>query len=96
VPPEIRARFPNLVPDVPRSFPRLVQGRVPMLRIGWGVIRPRSLNPEAPPTPIVQPPVQLQPQSQPQPQTQPQQQSPQQQQQQPRQQQPRRPPPIQR
>jgi hypothetical protein len=42
-PPEIKARFPDLVPEVPRTFPRPVQGRLPPLRVGWGVIRPGSV-----------------------------------------------------
>jgi hypothetical protein len=42
-PPEIKARFPDLVPEVPRTFDRPVQGRLPVLRIGWGVIRPGSV-----------------------------------------------------
>jgi 4-amino-4-deoxy-L-arabinose transferase-like glycosyltransferase len=41
-PPEIKERFPDLVPEVPRAFERSVQGRLPLLRIGWGVIRPQS------------------------------------------------------
>jgi len=36
----IKARFPDLVPEVPRSFERPVQGRLPLMRIGWGMIRP--------------------------------------------------------
>jgi hypothetical protein len=39
-PADIRARFPDLVPEVPRAFERLVQGRLPLLRVGWGMIRP--------------------------------------------------------
>jgi len=39
-PPEIRAYFPDLVPEVPRAFDRSVQGRLPPLRVGWGMIRP--------------------------------------------------------
>ena len=71
-PPEIKARFPDLIPDVPRVFERNVQGFVPPVRIGWGVIRPRGLASETPPAPP--PPVQpvvppsppvVQPQSQP-------------------------------
>jgi hypothetical protein len=50
-PPSIRARFPDLVPDVPRTFSRLVQGRLPPVRIGWGVIRPRAAALEIPPAP---------------------------------------------
>jgi hypothetical protein len=41
-PPGIREHFPELVPEVPRAFERSVQGRLPLLRIGWGVIRPQS------------------------------------------------------
>jgi 4-amino-4-deoxy-L-arabinose transferase-like glycosyltransferase len=41
-PPAITARFPDLVPEVPRSFERPMQGRLPLLRIGWAVIRPAS------------------------------------------------------
>jgi len=39
-PAAITARFPDLVPEVPRSFERAVQGRLPLLRIGWALIRP--------------------------------------------------------
>ncbi len=42
VPPGIKAHFPDLVAEVPHSFQRTVQGRLPPLRIGWGVIRPAS------------------------------------------------------
>jgi hypothetical protein len=42
VPPAIAARFPGLVADVPHAFEREVQGRLPLLRIGWGVIRPQG------------------------------------------------------
>lgn len=42
-PPEIKQRFPDLVPEVPRAFERPVRGRLPILRIGWGVIRPGSV-----------------------------------------------------
>ncbi len=41
-PPAIAARFPGLVADVPRAFEREIQGRLPLLRIGWGVIRPQT------------------------------------------------------
>jgi hypothetical protein len=40
-PPALKERFPDLVPEVPRSFDRSVQGRLPLLRIGWAMIRPR-------------------------------------------------------
>ncbi len=39
-PADIKARFPGLVAEVPRAFERRVQGRLPLLRIDWGVIRP--------------------------------------------------------
>jgi hypothetical protein len=42
-PPDIKAYFPDLVPEVPRTFDRPVQGRMPPLRIGWAVIRPGSV-----------------------------------------------------
>jgi hypothetical protein len=42
-PPEIRAYFPDLVPEVPRAFDRPVRGRLPLLWVGWGVIRPGSV-----------------------------------------------------
>ena len=42
-PPDIAAYFPDLIPEVPRTFDRPVQGRMPLLRIGWGVIRPGSV-----------------------------------------------------
>jgi hypothetical protein len=41
-PADIRSRFPDLVPEVPRAFERLVQGRLPLERIGWGMIRPAA------------------------------------------------------
>jgi hypothetical protein len=41
-PPEIKEKFPDLVPEVPRAFERPVQGRLPLPRIGWAVIRPQA------------------------------------------------------
>jgi len=41
-PAEIKERFPDLVPEVPRAFERSVQGQLPLMRIGWGVIRPQG------------------------------------------------------
>jgi hypothetical protein len=54
-PPSIKASFPDLAADVPRPFDRPVQGRLPLLRIGWGVIRPQTDTP-APSPPPPQPP----------------------------------------
>jgi 4-amino-4-deoxy-L-arabinose transferase-like glycosyltransferase len=48
-PAEVKARFPDLVAEVPRAFERSIQGRLPLLRIGWGVIRPQSGAPTSPP-----------------------------------------------
>jgi hypothetical protein len=43
-PPDIEARFPDLVPEVPHAFARPVRGRLPPLIIGWGVIRPADAS----------------------------------------------------
>lgn len=42
-PPGIKARFPDLIAEVPHTFERPVQGRMPALRVGWGMIRPGSI-----------------------------------------------------
>lgn len=39
-PPAIKAQFPEMVTEVPRSFARTVQGFLPLIRLGWSVIRP--------------------------------------------------------
>jgi 4-amino-4-deoxy-L-arabinose transferase-like glycosyltransferase len=41
-PPELAQRFPGLVPEVPRSFEWLINGRQPLLRIGWAIVRPKG------------------------------------------------------
>jgi 4-amino-4-deoxy-L-arabinose transferase-like glycosyltransferase len=41
-PAAIRERFPDLVPEVPRAFERAYQGRRPLFRVGWAVMRPRE------------------------------------------------------
>jgi 4-amino-4-deoxy-L-arabinose transferase-like glycosyltransferase len=41
-PPDIARRFPGLVPEVPRSFEWLINGRQPLLRIGWAIVRPKE------------------------------------------------------
>jgi dolichyl-phosphate-mannose-protein mannosyltransferase len=48
-PADIAIRFPGLVADVPRAFERAIQGRLPLLRIGWGVIRPQADAGKGPP-----------------------------------------------
>jgi len=41
-PPDIAKLFPGLAPEVPQTFDRLVNGRQPLLRIGWGIVRPKT------------------------------------------------------
>ena len=41
-PPALKALFPEMVPEVPRSFARPMQGLLPLIRLGWAVIRPQS------------------------------------------------------
>jgi Dolichyl-phosphate-mannose-protein mannosyltransferase len=41
-PADIATRFKGLVAEVPRAFERAIQGRLALLRIGWGVIRPQG------------------------------------------------------
>ena len=40
-PADIAQRYPDLVPEVPRAFERFVDGRQPILRIGWAIVRPK-------------------------------------------------------
>ncbi len=52
----IKQSFPDLVPEVPpRAFPRVPQGRLPLMRIGWGVIRPQAQQPAPTPPPAAAP-----------------------------------------
>ena len=44
-PPALKERFPEMVPEVPRVFERAVQGRLPLIRIGWAVLRPQGQPP---------------------------------------------------
>jgi hypothetical protein len=41
-PPDIAQRFPGIVPEVPRAFDWLVNGRQPLLRVGWAIVRPKG------------------------------------------------------
>jgi hypothetical protein len=41
-PATLRAQFPDIVPEVPRSFPRTVQGVLPLIRLGWSMQRPSA------------------------------------------------------
>jgi hypothetical protein len=50
-PPAIKARFPDLIAEVPQTFARPVRGRLPPLRIGWGMIRPASAPAAGPAAP---------------------------------------------
>jgi hypothetical protein len=60
-PPEIAQRFPGLVPEVPQTFERRFQGRTPLLRVGWAMIRPGTM-PAPPPAPVEAPAPVLPPQ----------------------------------
>jgi dolichyl-phosphate-mannose-protein mannosyltransferase len=37
----LKAQFPTMVPEVPRSFARSMQGLLPLIRVGWSVMRPQ-------------------------------------------------------
>lgn len=50
-PADLKARFPNLTAEVPRVFEWTVQGRRPLLRVGWAVIRPDGTANPAPANP---------------------------------------------
>jgi hypothetical protein len=41
-PEDIARRFPGIVPEIPRTFERLVTGRQGLLRIGWAIVRPKA------------------------------------------------------
>jgi hypothetical protein len=41
-PPSLQKQFPELVPEVPRSFARSVQGFLPLIRLGWAMLRPEQ------------------------------------------------------
>ena len=41
-PATLKAQFPDMVPEVPRSFPRAVQGMLPLIRLGWSMQRPSA------------------------------------------------------
>ena len=41
-PATLKAQFPDLVAEVPRSFARASQGFLPLIRLGWAVVRPQS------------------------------------------------------
>jgi hypothetical protein len=43
-PADLKAAFPELVPELPRAFARPVQGRLPLMRVGWAVLRPKAAN----------------------------------------------------
>jgi hypothetical protein len=45
-PATLRAQFPDLVAEVPRSFARAVQGFLPLIRVGWAVVRPEGPEPQ--------------------------------------------------
>ena len=58
-PAEILRQFPDLVAEVPRAFTRRFQGRMPLHRLGWGMIRPHT--PGVTPEPQPEPPPRVDP-----------------------------------
>ena len=51
IPAHLRGRFPGLVPEVPQTFERPIQGRLPLQRVGWAMIRPQAAAPQSAPPP---------------------------------------------
>jgi hypothetical protein len=41
-PPAVAKLFPGITPEVPQTFDRIVNGRQPLLRIGWAIVRPKA------------------------------------------------------
>jgi len=41
-PAALKAQFPTMVPEVPRSFARMLQGILPLIRVGWATVRPQT------------------------------------------------------
>jgi len=41
-PAALKAQFPTMVPEVPRSFARSLQGILPLIRVGWATVRPQT------------------------------------------------------
>ncbi len=41
-PADLKTQFPTMVPELPRAFSRTVQGRLPLIRLGWSVLRPQA------------------------------------------------------
>ena len=41
-PQTLKVQFPDMVQEVPRSFPRTIQGMLPLVRIGWAMVRPAA------------------------------------------------------
>ena len=63
-PPEIAREFPDLAVEVPQAFTRQYQGRMPLMRVGWGMIRPRTPATASEPAALPRP---VQPEPRPQP-----------------------------
>jgi hypothetical protein len=41
-PAALKMQFPELSPELPRAFARAVQGRLPLIRVGWAMLRPQA------------------------------------------------------
>lgn len=46
-PAAIKALFPDMVVELPRAFERPIQGRLPLFRVGWAMLRPAAAPPAA-------------------------------------------------
>jgi hypothetical protein len=58
-PADIKFRFPDMVPEVPRAFARPFQGVLPLVRVGWAMMRPQVVTPppaSTTPAPVEQAP----------------------------------------
>jgi 4-amino-4-deoxy-L-arabinose transferase-like glycosyltransferase len=43
-PAALKAQFPDMVPEVPRAFARSVEGLLPLIRVGWAMLRPQAAS----------------------------------------------------
>jgi hypothetical protein len=44
-PATLKTQFPAMVPEVPRVFARSIQGLLPLIRLGWAMVRPPATAP---------------------------------------------------
>jgi hypothetical protein len=41
-PASLPTQFPGMVQEVPRSFARSIQGMLPLIKVGWAIVRPQG------------------------------------------------------